>query len=88
MLRQRAERGDENALRALLPHRSSAPALPQCPLADGRLHAHDVRDARARRRAVAAEHIDGAGHTLSQRAGGRFAVVCHARDTNAIEELP
>lgn len=45
MLRQHTERGDQNALRALLSNGPPAPALPQRPFANGCLHADDVPDA-------------------------------------------
>src|SRR6185312_14551867 len=48
VLRQHAECSNENALRALLPHRASSPALSQRPLAHGRLHSYHVPDARTR----------------------------------------
>lgn len=69
--RQHTERGDQNALRALLSNGPPAPALPQRPFANGCLHADDVPDARARRRTVTAESVDRAPRARGRQVADR-----------------
>ena len=66
MLGEHAERSNQNALRAFLPNRTASPALPKRPLANGRLHANHMPDARTGRRTVAAERIESTCHALAR----------------------
>ena len=65
VLHEHPERRNQNALRAFLPNRASAPALPKRPLSNRRLHADHVPDARARWRAMTAKNIQRSGHALA-----------------------
>ena len=55
--REHTERRNQNPLRLLLPHRPSAPALADRPLADTPLQTHDVPHTRARRTGDPAQRL-------------------------------
>src|SRR4051812_26695799 len=61
VLHEYPERCDQNALSAFLADGAPAPALTKRPLADRRLHADHVPDARPCWRAVTAERVERAG---------------------------